>query len=248
MMLMPFDPWLLAIGAVCGLLALAASALVKIQFNRGKQVPLATGATGRDIAEAILRDSDISDVRVVEHPGFLSDHYNPMTKTLALSPDVYHGRTAAAAGVAAHEVGHAIQHARGYAPMWMRSALVPVANIGSTLAPWMILGGTLLGSGREIAAGQPGMAYYLAVAGVVLFAAATAFTLITVPVEFNASARARERLVSLGMIRPGQEANAVRGVLVAAGMTYVAAAVTSLAYLLYYAWQAGLLGGGRREE
>lgn len=247
-MFMMFDPWLILIGVVCGVLALGASALVKLQFSRGKQVPLSTGATGRDIADAILRDADIADVSVVEHPGFLSDHYNPVTKTLALSPDVYHGRTAAAAGVAAHEVGHAIQHAHGYAPMWMRSALVPVANIGSSFAPWMIIGGTMLGSGQQAAAGQGGLGYYLAVAGVVLFGAATAFTLITVPVEFNASARARERLVSLGLIRPGEEANAVRGVLMAAGLTYVAAAVTSLAYLLYYAWRAGLLGGSRREE
>ena len=246
--MMYFDPWLILIAVVCGALALAASALVKLQFNRGKRVRLATGATGYDIAMAILRDADISDVKVVEHPGFLSDHYNPMTKTLALSPDVYHGQTAAAAGVAAHEVGHAIQHARGYAPMWMRSALVPVANLGSTLAPWMIMGGTLLGSAQQAGAGRGGLGYYLALAGVVLFGAATAFTLVTVPVEFNASARARERLVSLGLIRPGAETNAVRGVLTAAGLTYVAAAVTSLAYLLYYAWRAGLLGGSRREN
>jgi len=243
-----FDPWLILIGVVCGVLALGASALVKLQFSRGKRVPLASGATGRDIALAILRDADIADVSVTEHPGFLSDHYNPMTKTLALSPDVYHGQTAAAAGVAAHEVGHAIQHARGYAPMWLRSALVPVANIGSSFAPWMIFAGSMLGAYQgPQQGGGTGLGYYLAIAGVVLFAAATAFTLITVPVEFNASSRARERLTSLGLIRPGPESTAVRGVLLAAGLTYVAAAVTSLAYLLYYAHRLGLLGGSRRE-
>jgi len=245
---MPFiDPWLMLIAVVCGLVALGASALVKLQFARGQRVPIASGASGREIALAILRDADISDVTVVEHQGFLSDHYNPLTRTLALSPDVYHGCTAAAAGVAAHEVGHAIQHAQGYAPMWLRSALVPVANLGSTIAPWLILGGTMLGSAHQAAAGRGGFGYYVAVAGVVLFGAATAFTLVTVPVEFNASSRARERLVGLGLVRSGPEADAVRGVLLAAGLTYVAAAVTSLTYLLYYAWRAGLLGGSRRE-
>jgi hypothetical protein len=211
------------------LLSGGAALLVRMQFSRGQKIDIASGLTGREVAERVLRDADIRDVQIVEHEGFLSDHYNPMTKTLALSPDVYNGVTAAAAGVAAHEVGHAIQHARNYGPMWMRSLLVPPANIGSSLGPIMIAIGMALG-----AAHGHNFGHTLAIAGVVLFAAATAFTLVTVPVEFNASARAKERLVALGITRPGPEDDAVRGVLLAAGMTYVAAAVTSILYLLYF--------------
>jgi hypothetical protein len=131
--------------------------------------------------------------------------------------------------VAAHEVGHAIQHARNYGPMWLRSLLVPPANIGQSLGPIIIGIGMALG-----AAHGHGFGHTLAIAGVVLFAAATCFTLVTVPVEFNASARAKERLIALGITRPGEEDNAVRGVLMAAGLTYVAAAMTSILYLIYF--------------
>lgn len=224
-----------------------AALLVKLAFARGARIAIRSGMTGREVAEAILRDADIRDVKVVEHQGFLSDHYNPMNKTLALSPDVYHRATASAAGVAAHEVGHAIQHARGYAPMWMRSILVPVANLGSMLGPVIIMVGGGLGAAEQAAKGIPGLGLTLALIGVGLFVAATLFTLITVPVEFNASSRAKERLIALGITRPGEEDNAVRGVLTAAGLTYVAAAVTSILWLLYWLWRAGLIGGQRRD-
>jgi Zn-dependent membrane protease YugP len=238
---------MLAISIIGLALSGAAAWAVRIYFARGQRVHLRSGLSGREVAERILADARVSGVQVTEHQGFLSDHYNPLSRTLALSPDVYHGVTAAAAGVAAHEVGHALQHARGYAPLWLRSLLVPVANLGSMLGPVIVA----VGSGMAVASmqstGHPGVGYGIAVAGVVLFAAAAAFTLVTVPVEFNASARARERLVALGITRPGAEDAAVRGVLLAAGLTYVAAAVTAILWLLYYLWQLGLLGGGHRD-
>lgn len=241
---------LIYLGIIVAGLALSglAALLVKLQFARGSRIAIRSGMTGREVAEAILRDADIRDVNVVEHQGFLSDHYNPMSKTLALSPDVYGRATAAAAGVAAHEVGHAIQHARGYAPMWMRSILVPVANLGSMLGPIIIMVGGGLGAAQQAASGVPGLGLTIAIIGVTLFGAATLFTLITVPVEFNASSRAKQRLVALGITRPGEEDDAVRGVLLAAGLTYVAAAVSAILWLLYYLWQLGLIGGQRRDD
>jgi Zn-dependent membrane protease YugP len=171
-----------------------------------------------------------------------------MDKTLNLSPEVYNGTSAAAAGVAAHEVGHAIQHAQGYSPMWLRSMLVPVANIGSMLGPYVVIGGMMMGAAGQAASGHYHAAYYVAVAGVALFGAATLFTLVTVPVEFDASARGKRHLATLGITRTEEEASAVRGVLTAAGMTYLAAAATSLMMLLYWAWRAGLIGGGNRRD
>jgi len=237
-----FDPVYLAILGLGMLLSLAASGYVKSKFARGSAVPISSGLRGADVAAAILRDADISNVSIVEHPGFMSDHYNPMTRTLALSPDVYHGQNAAAAGVAAHEVGHAIQHAHGYAPMWLRSFLVPVANIGSMLGPVLVMIGAALGAAQ---AAGPSLGQGLAITGVVIFGAATLFTLITVPVEFDASSRAKRCLAHLGIVRPGEEEAAVRGVLLAAGLTYVAAAITAVLQLLYWALRAGLLGGRR---
>ncbi len=243
-MFMFMDPTYLIIMVVGMALSGLAALLVKMQFARAQKIAIASGLTGREVAARVLRDADITDVEIVEHPGFLSDHYNPMTKTLALSPEVYNGITAAAAGIAAHEVGHAIQHARGYAPMWVRSALVPVANIGNMIGPWLVIIGAGLGAAHQAAHGG-GLGYTLALAGVALFGTATAFSLVTVPVEFNASARARERLVALGITQPGEEDHAVRGVLLAAGMTYIAGAGIALMNLLYWAAQAGLLGGRR---
>jgi Zn-dependent membrane protease YugP len=237
---MLFDPIYWVVLGIAALLSGAASFLTRKQFARANRVQLRRHASGRDIAQAILREEGIDDVEVVLTEGFLSDHYNPISKTLALSKDVYHGTTAAAAGIAAHEVGHAIQHARGYAPLWLRSTLVPAANIGSMLGPWIVIAGIILGAGQGIVAGQ-----YLAMVGIALFGAAVLFSLVTLPVEFDASARARERLDTLGLTS-GAENDAVRGVLTAAGLTYVAAAMSSILMLLYWAFQAGLLGG--REE
>jgi Zn-dependent membrane protease YugP len=219
-----------------------AAFMVKSRFKKGEKIPIASGYTGAQIAELILRDAGITDVSVHKHSGFLSDHYNPLNKSLHLSPEVYNGRSAAAAGVAAHEVGHAIQHAQSYFPMWLRSAIVPVANIGSNLGPLLVIIGIMLGAGMEI---DSGIGHILAVLGVALFAAATAFTLVTVPVEFDASSRAKRQLQHLGIIRQGHESDAVSSVLTAAGLTYVAAVITSILQLLYWAYRAGLIGGRR---
>ncbi|NLB63349.1 MAG: zinc metallopeptidase [Fibrobacter sp.] len=232
------DPiYMLIILVAAGSSAIVA-AMVKKRFRAASKIRIQSGLTGKQVAESILRASDISDVKVVRHQGFLSDHYNPMTKTLALSPDVYDGISAASAGVAAHEVGHAIQHAENYFPMWLRSAIVPAANIGSNLGPWLVIIGMFLG-----VAG--GLGYTVAMLGVALFAAATLFTVVTVPVEYDASSRAKNKLLSMGIVNEGPEFKAVAGVLSAAGLTYVAAAANSIMMLLYWAARAGLLGGNR---
>ncbi len=243
-----FDPIYLLILGVGFLLSLGASAYVKSAFSRGSQVPLRSGLTGAEVAQRILRDQDITDVTVHEHQGFLSDHYSPMEKTLNLSSDVYHGRNAASAGVAAHEVGHALQHAQGDVTMWARSILVYPAHFGSMLGPLFVGLGVMLGSASQVAHGYHGFAYYLALFGVGLFGVATACSIFIVFNEFNASARARGHLVRLGITMPGEEDDTVRRVLNAAGLTYLAAAVTALMQLVYWAWRAGLLGGGSRRD
>ncbi len=215
-----------------------------MKFKSGAKIPISCGYTGAQVAKAVLQSAGIVDVSVHEHKGFLSDHYNPLNKTLNLSPEVYNGRSAASAGVAAHEAGHAIQHSENYFPMWVRSAIVPVANVGSNLGPWIIIAGIMLSAGAEV---STGLGHYIAALGVALFAMATAFTLVTVPVEFDASARAKKQLANLGIARPGAEANAVSSVLTAAGLTYVAAAINSILMLLYWAYRAGLIGGRRSD-
>ena len=243
-----FDPIYWIILGVSGLLSLLASLYVKSAFRSGAEVPIQSGMTGAEVARRILRDQDIVDVEVHEHQGFLSDHYNPMAKTLNLSPDVYNGRTAAAAGVAAHEVGHALQHAQGDVTMWARTILVYPANFGSMLGPYLVMAGMFLGSATQVAHGHHGLAYWLALGGVLMFGTATVCSVFIVFNEFNASARARTLLVKLGVTRAGEEDDTVGRVLNAAGLTYLAAAFGSILNLLYWAYQAGLLGGSRRED
>lgn len=234
---MMFDPLYMSILVVTLALSGIVSWMVKSRFNAGQKVNISSGLTGADVAKAILMDAGITDVTVHVHQGFLSDHYNPLNKTLNLSKEVFYGRNASAAGVAAHEVGHAIQHAQGYFPLWLRSFIVPAANIGSNLGPWLvIIGIILMGAGRALG-------YSLAIVGVLLFAIATLFTLVTVPVEFDASARAKKALARMNIVAQGREYNTVSGVLFAAGLTYVAAAIGSIMQLLYWAYRAGLLGG-----
>jgi Zn-dependent membrane protease YugP len=236
---MMFDPLYMSILLVTLVLSGTVSMLVKSRFAAGQKVRITSGLTGADVAKAILMDAGITDVKVLVHQGFLSDHYNPLNKTLNLSKEVYYGQNASAAGVAAHEVGHAIQHAQGYFPLWLRSFIVPAANIGSNLGPWLvILGIILMSAGRALG-------YSLAIVGVLLFAIATFFTLVTVPVEFDASSRAKKSLARMDIVAQGREYNTVSGVLFAAGLTYVAAAVSSILQLLYWAYRAGLIGGRR---
>ena len=234
---MMFDP--IYMGILLFTLAISGivSAMVKSRFNAGQKVRIQSGLTGAELASAILADAGIFDVRIQETRGFLSDYYNPMDKTLNLSSEVFHGRSASSAGVAAHEVGHAIQHAQNYFPMWLRSAIVPAANIGSNLGPWLVILGII------ISAGKPIIGTNIATIGVLLFGIATLFSLVTVPVEFDASSRAKKCLARLNILAPGRERDVVAGVLFAAGLTYVAAAVSSILQLLYWALRAGLLGG-----
>jgi len=239
---MLFDPIYIFITLAGIALSGVAASMVKSRFRNGEKITIYSGYTGAQVAKAILQSCGISDVSVHEHKGFLSDHYNPLNKTLNLSPEVYNGRSAAAAGVAAHEVGHAIQHAQNYFPMWIRSAIVPAANIGSNLGPSLIIISLALAAGAEI---NSGIGHYLAIVGVAIFAMSTVFTLVTVPVEFDASARAKHQLENLSIVKPGTEANTVSSVLTAAGLTYVAAAIISVVKLLYWAYRAGLIGGRR---
>lgn len=242
-MFLGLDPIYLAIIGGCMLLSLLASGYVKARFKRGQQVPLRSGYSGAEVAQMILQKEGITDVTVHEHQGFLSDHYHPTKKTLNLSPDVYHGTNAAAAGVAAHEVGHALQHAQNDITMWGRSVLVYPAYFGSAFAPYLIIAGIIMAGGQALT----GNAYWLAMAGVALFALGTLSAVIIVFNEFNASARARHHLVRLGIVSGPEEDATVRGVLNAAGMTYLAAAIAAIAQLLYWMWRAGLLGGQRRD-
>ncbi|MEN8133056.1 MAG: zinc metallopeptidase [Pseudomonadota bacterium] len=212
------------------LLGLWAQSRVKGAFKKYSKVRTARGVTGADVARELLNSQGLHDVKIEESRGFLSDHYDPRKKLLRLSPDVYRTPSVAAAGIAAHEMGHALQDARGYVPLQLRSAIVPAAQFGSTLAPWMFIGGFLLRF--------TGLAW----AGVILFAAAVAFTLVTLPVEFDATRRAKKLLVNNNVLI-GNEMQGVNKVLDAAALTYVAAAVAAIGQLLYYVF---LLSGSRR--
>jgi hypothetical protein len=238
---MYFDPlyWLMI--GVGMALSLWAQFRVKSTFARYSQQPTRSGMSGADVARQILAANRITNVRVEPTEGTLTDHYDPRTQTLRLSDAVYASRSVAAAGVAAHEVGHAIQHARGYTMLKFRSAWVPVANTGGGLSMVVLMLAMFMG-GAATAAGQT-----LATLGVAMFATTTIFTLVTLPVEFDASRRALQTLESNGMVT-GTERDGVRRVLGAAALTYVAAFVTSLMTLLYYMIRLGLIGGNRDRD
>lgn len=226
-----FDPLFLVFAIPGLLLGLYAQSRVKSNFNKFAKVRTVRNVTGAEVARQLLDAQGLYDVAIEETQGFLSDHYDPRSKVLRLSPGVYRTPSIAAAGVAAHEMGHALQDAGGYFPLQIRSALVPAAQFGSSLAPWLFMGGLLLNFTS------------LAWVGVIMFAAAVLFTLITLPVEFDASARAKKLLVSHGILI-GDEIEGVNKVLNAAAWTYVAAAVSAIGTLLYYVM---LLSGGRRD-
>jgi len=218
-------------------LGLWAQFRVRSAFKKNAQIRTATGMTGAQVAQRILQENNLYDVKVERVEGFLSDHYDPRHKVLRLSPDVYEGNSLAAAGVAAHEVGHALQHQHGYAALNLRSALVPAANFGSMLAPLLFMGGLML----DLFIQGTGLGYYLSLLGVGLFGLAVLFTLITLPVEFDASRRAKKLLVSNGLLFE-EEMQGVNKVLDAAALTYVAAAVAAIGQLLYY---VAILSGRR---
>ncbi|HJL46128.1 MAG TPA: zinc metallopeptidase, partial [Polyangiaceae bacterium LLY-WYZ-15_(1-7)] len=231
------DPLYIALALPGLLLGLWAQYRVKSTFSKYAQVGTRRGMTGAEVAAAILRTEGIHDVRIEPSQGFLSDHYSPHEKALRLSPDVYQGRTIAAAGVAAHEVGHAVQHARAYAFLGMRSFLVPVVQFASPFAvPIIVLGFFLSG----FVGGQVGQVVTLA--GIGLFGMVVLFQLVTLPVEFDASRRALAA-IERGQLLTGEEKEGAKAVLSAAAWTYVAAAVSALLTLLYFLIRSGLLGG-----
>ncbi len=205
---------------------------VKSTFNKYSKVRSMRGLTGAQAAQELLRGAGITDVTIVRSQGMLSDHYNPVNKTLALSDPVYDSDSVAAIGVATHEAGHAIQHARHYAPLWVRSALVPTANIGSSIGYMVMLFGLFLSSQNMV------------LIGAVLFSAVLLFQVVTLPVEFNASSRAKALVLEHGIVT-ADERRGVDAVLNAAALTYVAAAVSTLMTLLYFLFRSGLLGGRR---
>ena len=212
-----------------------ASFMVKSAFKRYSRVPASSGLTGAQAAARMLQANDVPDVRIEEIGGMLSDHYDPTKKVLRLSPDVYNGRSLSALGVACHEAGHALQHARGYTPLYVRSALVPVASFGSNAGVWLMILGTIFSVGAGVS--------FIALIGFATFCVAVLFSFVTLPVEFNASSRARAQLTQLGMTMGPQEDAGVSKVLNAAALTYVAAAAVALLNLLYWAFRLGLIGG-----
>lgn len=214
---------ILIIFGVFMLLSWLVSNQLKTRFAKYSRIPLRSGLSGREIAEKMLRESGVDGVRVISTPGRLTDHYNPLDRTVNLSPEVYSGRSVAAAAVAAHECGHAVQHARAYAFLKMRSALVPVISVSSRYMQWVLLIGILT------VESVPG----ILLAGIVMFAATTLFSFITLPVEFDATKRALAWLTNTGMT-VGQEYSNAKDALKWAAMTYVVAALASLATLLYY--------------
>ena len=197
--------------------------MLQSRFNKYSQVPLSNSMSGAEVATKMLHDNGIYDVKVVPTRGMLTDHYNPQTKTVNLSESVFASRSVAAAAVAAHECGHAVQHATGYAPLRMRSALVPVVNFASNIVQWVLLLGVIMINSF------PGMLWF----GIVLFAMTTLFSLVTLPVEINASARAISWLGNAGITDYQTRPMAIDALKWAA-YTYVIAAIGSLATLFYY--------------
>ena len=223
-----FDlPYMIIIGAIA-LFSWLVSSRLKSKFEHYSKLTLRNGMSGAEIAEKMLADHGISDVKVISTPGRLTDHYNPVDKTVNLSEAVYNQRNAAAAAVAAHECGHAVQHAQAYEWLTMRSKMVPMVNVSSSMSQWLIMGGIILGF-----ASKSGIGFYVAVAGLALMAVATAFSFITLPVEYDASNRALAWLKNKNML--GQEEYAgAEDSLKCAARTYVVAALGSIATLLYY--------------
>lgn len=222
------------IGAIA-LLSWIVSARLKSKFSHYSKVRLRNGMSGAEIAQKMLSDHGIYDVKVISTPGMLTDHYNPKNRTVNLSEGVYNQRNAAAAAVAAHECGHAVQHARSYQWLTMRSKLVPVVSVTSGMSTWVVFGGLLLGAAAGV-----GLGYYIAVAGLVMMALATIFSFVTLPVEYDASNRALAWLKSKNMVTP-EEYKGSQDALKWAARTYLVAAIGALATLVY--WGLQVFGG-----
>ncbi len=213
---------LMIIGLIFAGVGMLVSGQLKRRFKEYSKIPISSGLTGREVAQQMLDDNGLNDVRIVEAQGFLSDHYNPSNKTIALSPDVYHSNSVAAAAVAAHETGHAVQHAQAYTWLQMRSSLVPVVQFASSIMQWIILFGIIFISSFP----------QLLLFGIILFASTTLFSFITLPVEFDASKRALAWLNTTRVVSDQQHDKAANALKWAAS-TYVVNALGSLASLLY---------------
>ena len=233
---MIFDPLFLCFLIPPMILGFIAQAMVKNRFQKYSQVRTARNLTGAQVARRILDENGLYDVAVEETQGFLSDHYDPTSRTLRLSPDVARQPSVAAVGVAAHEAGHALQHAKGYVPLQIRSLMVPAVQFGSNLAPWIIIGGIFLAAMSQAFSG-----FGIAIAwfGVAAYAMVALFAIVTLPVELDASSRAKKLLYN-SMIVDKRELEGVTSVLNAAAWTYVVAALAAITQLAY--WVITLLG------
>jgi len=221
---------------VISLVSWLVSNKLKQKFKKYSQIQLRNGMSGAEIAEKMLADHGIFDVKVISTPGRLTDHYNPKDKTVNLSESVYNQRNTAAAAVAAHEVGHAVQHAKAYSYLTMRSQLVPIVSVTSKFSQWLVFGGLILGA----ASSASGIGFYIAITGLVFMGFATLFSFITLPVEYDASNRALAWLDGKNMVSQ-QELIGAKDALNWAARTYLVAALGSLAMLLY--WGLQILGG-----
>ncbi|MDH5719352.1 MAG: zinc metallopeptidase [Spirochaetia bacterium] len=226
-----FDPLYFLIIAPGFLLSMWASFKVKSSFKKYSKVRNETGMTGAEAAEAVLRYGGVTDVRIERASGFLSDHYDPSKKVLRLSSEVYDNISVSAVGVGAHEAGHAIQDKVRYPMLTLRTMLVPTASVGSNFSWIILMAGFFMGMTQLIWA------------GIILFSAVVVFQLVTLPVEFNASSRAKQALWESGVVATASERKGVSAVLDAAAMTYVAAAVSSILTLIYFLIRSGFLGG-----
>lgn len=234
--------YILMLGAI--LISLFAQIKVQSAFKKWKQVRNNDGLTGAEAARKILDANGLYHVQIQCVPGNLTDHYDPRTNIVSLSTDVYGGDSVAAIGIAAHEVGHAIQHNKGYLPIKIRAALVPVVNFGGNISWWLVMAGIMLNVYLSSSAGGNNFGYTLAMIGVILYASVTAFHLITLPVELNASNRAKRQLNQI-MAVESEERRGVRKVLGAAALTYVAALLTSAINLLRL---ISIVSGSRRNN
>ncbi len=230
-MFLGIDPLYWMMMAPVFLLSAFASFRVKSAYNKYSRIANRSGLTGADVAEEILRRNGLNHVQVLEATGFLSDHYDPTKKVVRLSQGVYRSNSVSAIGIAAHETGHAIQHAKAYGPLKLRSLLVPIASLGSNLSWIIIMAGFFMSM------------MGLVKIGIVMFSAVVVFQLITLPVEFDASARAKKLLTEYAIVS-NSDMRGVKSVLSAAAMTYVAAAASAIMTLLYFLIRSGLLGGG----
>jgi hypothetical protein len=217
---------------VIALVSWFVSSRLKSKFEYYSKIQLQNGLSGREIAEKMLKDNGIYDVKIISTPGKLTDHYNPVDKTVNLSESVYNERNASAAAVAAHEVGHAVQHATAYEWLNLRSKLVPAVGISSKFSQWLIIGGLILGA----ASGNTGIGFTIAIIGLVMMAIATLFSFITLPVEYDASNRALAWLKTNNMLT-NSEQDGAQDALKWAARTYLVAALSSLSMLLYWGFR-----------